>query len=261
MLTGAAIAVVVLVAVLWLDTALTAAVFGIVWLIGASEWGALIGLATPGRTAFAAAFAAFFASVIGFGLTAQLAAAWLGVAAVGWLLAFVCVLRFPAGLPRPVLIGSGLVFLSAAWLALYWLHGAGSRGPSLVIAGLFIVWSADIGAFFVGRSLGHKLLAPRVSPKKTWEGVAGGVAFAVATGLAAAAWLGLPYGVLAPLAAVVALVSVVGDLSVSMLKRWAHQKDSGMLLPGHGGILDRFDGVTAGLPFFVLGLQFAHVLD
>jgi phosphatidate cytidylyltransferase len=81
------------------------------------------------------------------------------------------------------------------------------------------------------------------------------------TGCLAALILDQPLLLFGPIAAAMALISVVGDLSVSLLKRYSGFKDSGVLLPGHGGILDRFDGVTAALPFFVLGLQFAHVLD
>jgi len=260
-LTGAGIAVVVPLSVLGLGTPLAALVFAAVWLIGAGEWGALAGLGRIGRAVYGACLALYIAAVIGFGSAGVVGPALLWLAAAAWLLAFACVLRFPPPLPRPVLLAFGLIVLSAAWSAFFMLHGAGPGGPGLVLAGLFIVWSADVGAFFVGRGLGRTPLAPRVSPKKTWEGVGGGLALAAVTGALAAWCFGLPYALLVPLAVGVALVSVVGDLGISMLKRWAGKKDSGMLLPGHGGILDRFDGVTAGLPLFVLGLQFAHVLD
>jgi phosphatidate cytidylyltransferase len=155
----------------------------------------------------------------------------------------------------------GLVVLTAAWLAVYLLHGAGTAGPGLILAGLIIVWSADIGAFFVGRGFGRTPLAPRVSPKKTWEGVAGGVLLAAVAGSVAAWLLELPLAFMLPAAVAMALISVVGDLGISVIKRRAGIKDSGMLLPGHGGVLDRFDSVTAALPFYALALQFAHVLD
>jgi phosphatidate cytidylyltransferase len=260
-LTGVGIAVVVLGTVLWLDPAWAALVFGAVWIVGAAEWAGLAGLGLPGRAAYAGVAALLIALLVGLGGGAWPVPALLWAAAVIWLVTFGLVLRFPPPLPLAVLLPAGILVLGAAWTSLFVLHGTAATGPGLVLTGLSIVWSADIGAYFVGRSIGRTPLAPRVSPKKTWEGVAGGVALAALTGAIAARWLGLPQALLIPLAAALALVSVVGDLGISMLKRWAGKKDSGMLLPGHGGILDRFDGVTAALPFYVIGLQFAHVLD
>jgi phosphatidate cytidylyltransferase len=260
-LTGAGIAVVVLLTVLKLDTPLASLVFGAIWLLGAGEWARLAGLGKLGRVVYGASFGLFFAGILGLGSIGSAGWLLLWLAVASWAVAFAWVLRFPPPLPRWIVLGAGLIVLSAAWTAFFLLHGAGPDGPSLVLTGLLIVWSADVGAFFAGRTLGRTPLAPRVSPKKTWEGVVGGVLLAAIVGSLAAAYLNLSYALLMPLAAGAALVSVVGDLSISMLKRWAGKKDSGMLLPGHGGILDRFDGVTAALPFYALGLQFAHVLD
>jgi phosphatidate cytidylyltransferase len=120
-----------------------------------------------------------------------------------------------------------------------------------------VVWAADIGAYFVGRLLGRHKLAPKVSPGKTWEGVAGGMAGSLAVGVAGAYWFGIPAILLAPLAVVCGLVSVIGDLTVSVFKRNAKLKDSGWLLPGHGGVLDRIDSLTAAGPWLALGLQLA----
>lgn len=260
-LTGLVLAVIVAVTVLGLPTRPAAAVFGAFWLVGAWEWSRLAGIVGLGRVAYAALFAAIVAGVLGFGLPRAAAAGAFWLAAACWIAAFVFVLRYPRPLARGPIAVMGLVALAAAWLAFYRLHGAGPGGPGLILTGLVIVWSADIGAFFVGRSLGRLPLAPRVSPKKTWEGVGGGLVLAAVTGWIAAVVLGLPPGVFAAVATAMALISVVGDLGVSMLKRRVGLKDTGVLLPGHGGILDRFDGVTAALPFFALGLQFAHVLD
>jgi phosphatidate cytidylyltransferase len=260
-LTGVVLAVVVAVSVLALPAPGAAVVFGVTWLIGADEWARLVGFGRRGRIAFDAGFALLVAAVIGLGLPAVLATAVVWMAIVTWLVIFGLVLRFPRPLSPVLLAPAGLVVLAAAWLSFYRIHEVPGGGPALILAGLIIVWSADIGAFFVGRNLGRTPLAPRVSPKKTWEGVAGGVGLATIVGCVAAPVLSVPLVVMAPLAAGMALVSVNGDLGVSMLKRNAGEKDAGMLLPGHGGILDRFDGVTAALPVFVLGLQFAHVLD
>jgi phosphatidate cytidylyltransferase len=260
-LTGLALALVVLASIFGLETTWAGLVFAFFWLIGTDEWARLTGL-TSGRRLL---YDAVFGSIIVAGLILELPVAagltvlWL--AAIVWILAFVVVLRYPVRLSRPAIRIMGLVVLPAAWLSFLMLHGVPSNGPGLVLAGLCIVWTADIGAYFIGRNFGRKALAPSVSPKKTWEGVAGGVVFATATGVVAALMLDLPPLLLGPIAAAMALISVVGDLSVSMLKRNAGLKDCGVLLPGHGGVMDRFDGVTAALPFFVLGLQFAHVLD
>jgi phosphatidate cytidylyltransferase len=260
-ITAIVLAAIVAVSVFGLPTTYAALVFGIFWLIGADEWAKLAGLEGARRVVYVVAFAGFVSAILINGLPATAIDALFWLAAVVWLVNFSLVLRFPSRLSPSAIAVVGLIVLAAAWLSFYRIHGAGAIGPQLIVTGLVIVWSADIGAYFSGRAFGRTPLAPRVSPKKTWEGVLGGVALATITGTLAALWLSLPIAIFAPMAAAMALISVVGDLAISMLKRSAGIKDSGVLLPGHGGILDRFDGVTAALPFFVLGLQFAHVLD
>jgi len=133
-----------------------------------------------------------------------------------------------------------------------------ARSPWLVLAAMAIVWIADTAAYFSGRAFGRRKLAPQVSPGKTWEGVYGGLA---AVGLYALALVPLAAeggfkGVVAPLSVIVwialalalAALSVVGDLCESLLKRQAGVKDSGRLLPGHGGVLDRIDALLAAMP-------------
>jgi phosphatidate cytidylyltransferase len=118
-----------------------------------------------------------------------------------------------------------------------------------------LVWAADTGAFFAGRWLGRVPLAPRVSPKKTWEGVIGGVILSGIVAWVAAHWL--PVDDVWPFVmtcVAVAALSIVGDLTESMLKRAAGLKDSGSLFPGHGGVLDRIDSVTAAAPVLVFAL-------
>ena len=120
---------------------------------------------------------------------------------------------------------------------------------------LLLVWAADIGAFFAGRSFGRLKLAPQVSPAKTWEGVLGGLGAAALVAAAGAWWFDLPRVAFLSLCLAVALISVVGDLTESMFKRYAGLKDSGSVFPGHGGVLDRIDSVTAAAPLFLLGLR------
>jgi phosphatidate cytidylyltransferase len=156
----------------------------------------------------------------------------------------------------------GWIVLIGAWVALVELQ---SRSPWLVLAAMAIVWIADTAAYFCGRAFGRRKLAPQISPGKTWEGVFGGLAavavyalclvsfareagFVPAIGaLAVAVWLGL--------ALLLTSISVIGDLFESLLKRHAGVKDSGNLLPGHGGVLDRIDALLAAMPLAALAAQ------
>jgi phosphatidate cytidylyltransferase len=134
------------------------------------------------------------------------------------------------------------------------LHRDGALGAELAFTLLMIVWAADVGAYAFGRLLGRTKLAPAVSPGKTWEGVTGGLLTAGLAAGVAAPWLELPVSRLVVLGVATALISVLGDLTQSMFKRNVGLKDSGKLLPGHGGVLDRIDSLTAAVPAFVVGL-------
>lgn len=150
-----------------------------------------------------------------------------------------------------------VLLILAAWLALVLIHRL--SGTALLVA-MAVVWVADIGAYFVGRAIGRRKLAPRISPGKSWEGVWGGMSLVVVLGLIAAAGPALTgslpallVGQWGPLAAAVLLAlmaaySVVGDLHESLLKRQAGVKDSSALLPGHGGVLDRIDALLPTMP-------------
>lgn len=145
--------------------------------------------------------------------------------------------------------------ISFCWMALAWLRGEPS-GAWWILTLLLIIWAADIGAYFCGRAFGKRKLAPAISPGKTLAGLYGGLLLAAAIALAAALWLPVLDAEPLPLvgiAVVTALVSVGGDLFISMHKRAVGVKDSGRVFPGHGGVLDRLDSLLAGAPFFVLG--------
>ncbi|WP_019627021.1 phosphatidate cytidylyltransferase [Thioalkalivibrio sp. ALJT] len=149
---------------------------------------------------------------------------------------------------------AGIVTLVPAGMALVWLH---ALAPWLVVYLVVLVGLADTGAYFAGRSFGRNPLAPHISPGKTREGLFGGLVTVLAFAIVVAAVWGLdPMDslVFVLLSVLIGLVSVVGDLFESILKREAGAKDSGSLLPGHGGILDRFDSMVAAAPVFLAGL-------
>lgn len=152
----------------------------------------------------------------------------------------------------------GILVLVPTWLSLIELHGQGPFGRGLLIYLFVLVWTADSGAYFAGRRWGRTRLAPALSPGKTWEGAYGALAAAIVLALIAAFWLGLGWARGAGfvlLSIITVLFSIVGDLFESSLKRRRGLKDSGHLLPGHGGILDRIDSLTAAAPIFCLGLM------
>jgi phosphatidate cytidylyltransferase len=147
--------------------------------------------------------------------------------------------------------------LVPAFIALARLLGAArgpARGPQLVLWLVLLVVAADVGAYFAGRSLGRRKLAPRVSPGKTLEGALGGLVMVALVAWGGALHFGLPPAAVVVFGCAVGILSIVGDLTESMFKRAAGLKDSGVLLPGHGGLLDRVDSVTAAAPLYALGL-------
>jgi phosphatidate cytidylyltransferase len=239
-----------------LPPAVSALALALVLLGGAWEWGGFLGQAP--RAAARVFYAAAIALLMALGwwateLAPALQRATLWVAAAWWAVALVWLVRFPTPISRAVIVGCGALVLVPAWLALARLLFA-ANGAQWLLFVFVLVWAADIGAFFAGRAFGRVRLAPRVSPGKTWEGVLGGLAAAAAVAVAGAVWFAVPALPFVALCLAVALISIVGDLTVSMFKRHAGLKDSSGLLPGHGGILDRIDSMTAAAPLFALGL-------
>ena len=160
-------------------------------------------------------------------------------------------------------LAAGTLAIVPAWCALGLIHTGQPYGHRWLLTALMIVWAADSGAYFAGRHFGGRWfggrkLAPRISPNKTLEGLLGGMLAGVVVGLLCTTFTGLslaqvPTFIVVAVATV--LFSVVGDLFESLLKRHVGAKDSGTLIPGHGGILDRLDGVLAALPIFALGKE------
>ena len=134
--------------------------------------------------------------------------------------------------------------------------GSDTWNPWIMVAYIFIIWANDVFAYMVGMSVGRHRLCERLSPKKSWEGFFGGIAGAVVMGIVAARMLDGNMWVWAGLALVAAVSGVLGDLVESMFKRAAGVKDSGRLIPGHGGVLDRFDAMLLSAPFVFVYMLF-----
>lgn len=234
---------------------------GIIITLGAWEWANMAGLSTQAaRCAYAAVVALVLYSLLH---VHALSVLWLAM--LWWLVCLGLVRAYPAlsqgWRPMPVRLLLGFLVLVPAWVGLNHLRtgvvefGQVTTGLLLILYVFFIVWVADIGAYFAGRAFGKAKLAPRVSPGKSWAGVWGGQA-AVAV-LAIMASLLVEASALQTLLLVIVslatgLVSVLGDLLESMFKRHRGIKDSSQMLPGHGGILDRIDSLTAAIPVFAL---------
>jgi len=157
---------------------------------------------------------------------------------------------FVAVVSRSARLGAGIYYVGLPVLALLYLRNQ-EQGLLLAFWALGLVWATDIGAYFTGRSLGGPKLAPAISPSKTWSGLGGGVVAALLFGFILHNLLGLPIR-LAAASGFLAVVAQLGDLFESWLKRRAGVKDSGSLLPGHGGVLDRLDGVVTAAPIAAL---------
>jgi phosphatidate cytidylyltransferase len=219
------------------------------------EWGALAALPPVARSFYTAFLILLFASPLYFAPSAwstSYVPAWV-YAASGffWLvLAPLWIWRGERVASRAALLAAGVLMLVPACAALVDLRNG---HPGLLLAVLGTVWISDSAAYFVGRRFGKRKLAPSISPGKTWEGVAGAL---VAVGLYALAWTGLgASGWILPVLLGLAVVGMIGDLFESLIKRQARVKDSGTLLPGHGGILDRIDAPVAMLPLAVLAFM------
>lgn len=179
----------------------------------------------------------------------------LWIALLGWLLNLYWVIQYPRRVGQwesvPVRFAIGLWVLLPCWIGFLLLR----EDPIWLLYVLFVVWGADISAYFAGRAFGRRKLAPRVSPGKSWAGVYGEMVGTLVLTLIMALWQGFDLAdtlILLLVSEVVTLSSVLGDLLESMLKRQRGLKDSGRLLPGHGGLLDRIDSLTAAIPLFAL---------
>lgn len=226
-------------------------VIGLLMVAGAWEWAAFLETGSDSRRTTYTVLVAVAIAGAWYGI-ADYAELILLVACAWWVLAFFWTLRFPTPIPTVLRWVCGFLVIVPMFVALVLLL---RQGVEYLIFMLLIVWVADGGAYFAGKAFGRVKLAPAISPGKTWEGVVGGFVLVALLATAVAAWQGLDIAVLVPFCLAVAAISIVGDLTVSMFKRTAGVKDSGTLFPGHGGVLDRIDSLTAAGPFFAAGWQ------
>jgi phosphatidate cytidylyltransferase len=245
-----------------LEGGLFALFIGAVVVLGAWEWARLAGFAAQSARVLYAVLVAVLLFVLYLipGL-----APWILVAAgLWWLAATWLVLTYPASSEHwssaICKLAIGLLILLPAWQGLVLIKLA-PMGNWLILSIMILVWGADIGAYFSGKAFGKRKLAPQVSPGKSWEGFYGGMIACLLITLGVGLVRGWSFSeVLFSLfcAAVVVAISVVGDLTESMFKRKSGVKDSSNLLPGHGGVLDRIDSLTAAIPVFALLLWAAN---
>lgn len=223
-------------------------------LAGAWEWAALAGLEGPvARLAYIGGCALVMAALWFGTVEAARFECALSIILLGWIPLYGWIAFAPGRRHRGLAAIAGAWALAPMWLALTRLYLQAGQGAEMVVFVLVLIWAADIGAYFAGRHFGRLRLAPIVSPNKTWEGVLGGLFAGSLVALAGAAWFHLPPSGFLGLCIAAVLLSVVGDLLESMLKRQRGMKDSGSLLPGHGGMLDRIDSLTAAVPLLALG--------
>lgn len=259
-MTALILAPLMLAGIYWLPETGFAAFIGAIVVLGAWEWANLAGFQRL-TTRLGMALLTAAALALLWWLQTRTALTWMQLtlwSLLWWLFALVMVVRYPSSQSwiqqRWVRLLMALPVLLPLWLGLNVLKG--QPNANLVLTWLMLlVWGADIGAYFAGKTFGNRKLAPSVSPGKTWAGVFGGMGTSVVLS-AAMALIFLPgltslqWILLLVISALVVAISVLGDLFESLLKRYRGIKDSSGLLPGHGGILDRIDSLCAATPMF-----------
>lgn len=218
-------------------------VFGLVALVMVLEWDRLCGAVR--RDAATWVLGATILAAVGLSLFGRHSAA-LWSAPAG----FAALYLVARGIERkaPLLQACGALYIGIPVVALLWLRHDPVYGMVTIFWLLAVVWATDTGALFAGRSIGGPKLAPAISPNKTWSGFFGGIAAAVAVSLIAALWYGAAVLPIMVAGIALSIVSQLGDLLESRVKRYLNVKDSGSIIPGHGGLFDRVDGLLAAAP-------------
>ena len=237
---------------------------GAIIVVAGWEWGNLAGLKSEWQIIYAACMA------FAIGLSNFLPSEYvITVGILWWLVALIFVLRYPSlsdiWASQKIVLLVGFLALVPGWVALKQLKLFADSSYVICLL-FFLIWGADIGAYFVGRAFGRRKLASKVSPGKTWEGFFGGLLVVLAIAISMTIWSGeldlysAEGIVFLGVCLLVGMISVLGDLVVSMFKRRRSIKDSSNLLPGHGGFLDRIDSLLSAAPVFTFYLLFANGL-
>lgn len=254
-LTAAILVPLVFISIFYTSPLVFRLILGAILLLGAWEWGGLIGFNQIKWRMIYLVFVAAFFYLASYSTPIIL----IAVGTAGWLWASYQIMTQKVSrffdIQNPTFVSSvGILALGSCFVSLSFLR---DQSVNWVVILLLIIWLADTAAYFAGRQFGKRLLAPNISPKKTWEGVYGAL---ISVSLAVLLWgwvEGLELSVIGYfflLGWVTVIISIIGDLFESLLKRQAKVKDSGQLLPGHGGLLDRIDSLLAAAPVFALGV-------
>jgi phosphatidate cytidylyltransferase len=254
-LTATVLGTLLVVMLLFASPLVAGLVFALIMIIGAWEWSAFLRIDSR---AVRIAYVALLAGIAIWG-ERQLAATdpfmqLMVLTLIWWFVALCWVVLAPAHASPLGAALAGILVLVPAWLALVRIDAHWPRGGEWTLFILTLAFATDTGGFFAGSRFGRVRLAPRVSPGKTWEGVFGGLVLAGVVAVCGALWFDQPLGRFVPLCLGAAALSIVGDLTESLMKRRAGLKDSGRIFPGHGGVLDRIDSVTAAAPVMAAGL-------
>lgn len=256
-------AVVLIPVVLWIVLFSPEQVFvialGLIVLIAGYEWAALSGIKSPIKQCFLAVILLAIAFTVN-ALSATFLQQLMSVSLFFWLGLTLLIIALPSylltmKLSVPLMTLLGLAVINMIFISLYQLRFGFEQGPELLMYLLLLIWITDSGAYFAGRALGRHKLSPLISPGKSIEGVVGGLMSCLIFSFFAASYFavnGRTFFMLMSL--FVAFISVYGDLFESLIKRRAKVKDSGNILPGHGGMLDRIDSLVAAGPVFLLSI-------
>jgi len=230
-------------------------------IVAAWEWSALAAVENTRYRAGFLTLVILMAAYVYHAVTPDWRLFLIIISLVTWLTALCLVIGFQSGkmiMPEqtPIRLAAGLVVILLAWGTFLLLY-QGKDGLERILVLFILIWLVDSSAYFVGRSIGKHKLASHVSPAKTWEGFAGSLGVAVLVGLTYGLLMDtrpVEMALLLMVILVTTFFSLIGDLFISMLKRRVHIKDTGHLLPGHGGVLDRIDSLLAALPIFAAGI-------
>ena len=250
----------IFVAILWLDTGWFSFIFAIILVLASWEWARVCGL-NEKMSCLYSLFTVLIFSLLFYLNDQRINFSIIVISNIFWIFGFIAVVSYqfrkkilPSSLIIMMFIGQ--LLLISTWLGLSYLKSLPVVGSYLVIYLMFLIWAADSGAYFIGRKWGRSRLASHVSPGKTWEGTIAGIISGLFVTMI---YLFISKNisnelVFAGISLITILMSIVGDLMESMVKRIANIKDSGSILPGHGGVMDRIDSLTAACPVFAFCL-------